>query len=175
MSPPATSRRTLVPQGRNIRQPHAGAFPPSGTQRAARPVSTSTEDGETVESEVTDDNDMSLLLSISGHTTSVRDAVKKSLFKVCKFITSNDDLDYSSSSGICALMLQKCTITSHSRRWWNYIKPIVKLTLADHRGSHMRQRGEIARRADRSLAWDHGRHILGKHVFKHRHRRHHRH
>jgi hypothetical protein len=138
MSPPATSRRTLVPQGRNIRQPRAGAFPPSGTQRAARPVSTSTEDGETVESEVTDDNDMSLLLSISGHTTSVRDAVKKSLFKVCKFITSNDDLDYSSSSGICALMLQKCTITTNSRRWWNYVKPIVKRTLADHRNNRIK-------------------------------------
>jgi hypothetical protein len=101
-------------------------------------VSTSTEDGETVESEVTDDNDMSLACSVSGHTVSIRDAVKKSLFKVCKFITSNDDLDYSLSGGICGLMLQKCTITSHSRRWWNYIKPIVKLTLADHRNNRIK-------------------------------------
>ena len=121
------------------RQSRPGVFPPTGTQRAARPVATSTEDGVTVESEVTDDNDMSLLCSITGHKTTIREAVKKSLFKVCKFIiTSNDDLDYSLSSGIYGLMLKKCTIVSNSRKWWCYVKHIVKRTLADHRNNRIK-------------------------------------
>ena len=136
MTTPARTARTIS-TGRS-RQSRPGVFPTTGTQRTAHPVATSTEDGVTVESEVTDDNDMSLHCSITGHTTTIRDAVKKSLFKVCKFITSNNDLDYSLSSGICGLMLKKCTIASNSRKWWCYVKPIVKRTLADHRNNRIK-------------------------------------
>ena len=137
MSYPVPQSGRAVSTNRS-RQSRSGAFPATGTQRAARPLATSTEDGVTVESEVTDDNDMSLLCSISGHKTTIRDAVKKDLFKVCKFITSNNDLDYSLSSGICGLMLKKCTIASNSRKWWCYVKPIVKRTLADHRNNRIK-------------------------------------
>jgi hypothetical protein len=113
MDTPVQSRHTVSTAATRSRQSRAGAFPATGPQRAARPVATSTEDGVTVESEVTDDNDMGLLCSITGHKTTIRDAVKESLFKVCKFITSNDDLDYSlTSAGICGLKLKNAPFSA---------------------------------------------------------------
>jgi hypothetical protein len=86
------------------------------------------EDQETVDLSVTAP-DMSLLPSHIGRNATVVSAVKTHLFPIVKFITSNDDLDYSVDKGISTFMTAQCGVTVNSRAWWSHYKLKVKRTL----------------------------------------------
>jgi hypothetical protein len=78
---------------------------------------------------------MSLFISNIGHDTTVLDAVKKNLFPICKFVTSNSNLDYDVKEEVCAFMIAHCQVTLNSRWWWSHYKLKIKKTLANHRNN----------------------------------------
>jgi hypothetical protein len=111
------------------RRQSSGAFPTTASRHRGSMVTP--EDQETVDSSVTAP-DMSLLPSHVGRNATIVSAVKTHLFPILKFITSNDDLDYSVDEGISAFMTARCGVTVNSRAWWSKYKLKVKRTLADH-------------------------------------------
>jgi hypothetical protein len=101
------------------------------------------EDEETVDSSVTAP-DMSLLPSHIGRNATIVSAVKTHLFPIVKFITSNNDLDYSvDADTISAFMTAWCGVTVNSRAWWGNYKLKVKRTLAHHRNNRIKSIQQI--------------------------------
>jgi hypothetical protein len=135
---PATS---AVRPSQTSRRQSSVAFPTTACRRLGSVVTP--EDQETVDLSVTAP-DMSLLPSHIGRNATVVSAVKTHLFPIVKFITSNDDLDYSVDAGtISAFMTARCGVTVNSRAWWSQYKLKVKRTLADHRNNRIKSMQQI--------------------------------
>lgn len=68
----------------------------------------------------------------NGETLLLCDWVRKSLFKYCKFITSDDSLEY--DQPICLFTLEENNVTEGKQKWWNLHKKIIVKTLNEKRG-----------------------------------------
>jgi hypothetical protein len=115
----------------------AAGLPTTIPRRRASVVTSNEEVTSSVASSVTAP-DMTLFISNSGHTATVLSIVKKDLFPIVKFITSNNQLDYNATKGICGFMLAACNVKVNSRAWWCHYKLKVKSGLANHRNNRIK-------------------------------------
>jgi hypothetical protein len=81
---------------------------------------------------------MAMVQSDAGTGAAVKEAVKKKLFPLIKFITTNSALDFHTTKGICALILHECKVTSNQREWWYHWKSMVKTSLTNHRNNRIK-------------------------------------
>jgi len=68
----------------------------------------------------------------TGESMLLADWVRKGLFKYCKFVTSNDELDY--GEPLSLFVLDENNINNEKQKWWNSKKKFVVQTLNEKRG-----------------------------------------
>lgn len=60
------------------------------------------------------------------------DWVRKNLFRYCKFVTSDDSMEY--GQPLCLYTLEENNVTEGKQNWWNWHKRDIVKTLNEKRG-----------------------------------------
>ena len=68
----------------------------------------------------------------TGESLLLCDWVRKSLFKYCKFVTSNNSMDY--RQPLCLFTLEENNVSEGKQKWWNTHKRDIVKMLNEKRG-----------------------------------------